>query len=303
MKACLITDEISSDPETAIELGVAWGVHDFELRGCFSDRVPRMSAYQQQCLRDTLSAYQARVIAIGPGIFKIPLPATRPPRASLGWLDRAFFETWAESQRLMQQHLQELLPASLDFANSLGAHLVIIFGFDRAGALPGEPPEEVLNCLRLAAERAQAAGLQLVLENEDGFWPDTGERLAKVIQAVNHPVLAANWDPANAFFAGDLPYPAGYSAVRGLVRHVHFKDACLAAGGTLQYAVEGQIDWAGQIQALAADGYDGYLSVETHMRPKVSAARQSLERLQALIRAAQCGPPHEELPGGRALPA
>ena len=72
MKISLITDEISADPETAIELGAEWGIRDFELRGYFTDRAPRLSDYQKQRLRDLLVEYQARIIAIGPGLFKVP---------------------------------------------------------------------------------------------------------------------------------------------------------------------------------------------------------------------------------------
>ena len=39
--------------------------------------------------------------------------------------------------------------------------------------------------------------------------------------------------------------------------------------GALQYAVDGEIDWAGQINSLANDNYQGHISIETHMRPKV----------------------------------
>lgn len=283
MKISLITDEISADPETAIELGVAWGVRDFELRGFYADRVPRLSPYQKQRLQDILDAYQARAIAIGPGLFKLAYPPKRAPWTTLGWMDRAGYESWAEAQRLVQYHLDELLPASLDYANELGVRTVVIFSFDRAGAPPGAPPEEALEALRLAAERAGAAGVQLAIETEDGFWADTGERSAHIVRAINHPALGINWDPANSFFAGDEPYPAGYQAVRGLVRHVHFKDARRDPDGAPRYVADGEIDWAGQIKALAADGYEGYISIETHLRPKVAAARAALERLRGLL--------------------
>jgi len=204
-------------------------------------------------------------------------------------MDRAGYESWAEAQRLVRYHLDELLPASLDYASEMGVRTVVIFSFDRAGAPPSELPEEVLNALRLAAERAGAAGFQLAIETEDGFWADTGARTAQIVRAINHPALGVNWDPGNAFFAGDTPYPAGYEAVRGLVRHVHFKDALRDAAGRPHYVAEGQIDWAGQIKALAADGYDGYISIETHIRPKVAAARAALERLRRLIAATQAG--------------
>ena len=287
MKVSIVTDEISADPETAIELGVEWGVHDFELRGFFTDRVPRLSAYQKQHLRDILEEHQARIVAIGPGLFKRTYPSERAARLPLGWMEQGAYTSWAETKRMLDIDLNELLPASLDYANELGAGLVLIFGFDRGGAAPGQPPEEMLNCLRAAAERAAGAGIQLVLENEDGFWADTGVRTGDLVRAVNHPALAVNWDPANAFSAGDEPFPEGYGHVRGLVRHVHFKDARREPDGSIQQAIEGDIDWAGQIRTLAADGYDGFISVETHMRPKVQSGRASLRRLRALLEAVQ----------------
>jgi len=283
MKICLLTDEISADPETAIELGVQWGIHDFELRGYYTDRAPRFSPYQKLRLKDMLGRYDARVVAIGPGLFKFPLASDRPEEFSLPWLDQALYKHWFNGKKQIDEHLNELLPESLDYANELGAQLVLVFGFDRAGLPPGSPPEELLNILLKAAERAKAAGLRLVIENEAGFWADTGERTARIVRAVNHPCLGVNWDPGNAFCEGDTPFPDGYGHVRNLVQHVHFKDARRTGAGNFEFTGEGQVDWAGQIQALAADGYSGFISVETHIRPKVAGALRALNRLRSLI--------------------
>ncbi len=87
--------------------------------------------------------------------------------------------------------------------------------------------------------------------------------------------------------AGDIPYPNGYEAVRRFVKHVHFKDAEMDEYGRRRYAVHGQIDWAGQIQALAQDGYEGYISIETHLWPKVKVAREELDMLRRLIEQAK----------------
>ena len=287
MKISIVTDEISADPETAIELGVEWGVHDFELRGYFTDRVPVLSEYQRLHLRDVLQEHEARIVAIGPGLFKCACPPARAERLPLGWMERGAYDAWSAARGVVQYHLHERLPASLDYANELGAGVLVVFGFDRAGAPPGPPPEEVLNWLRIAAERAQTAGIQIVVENEEGFWADTGMRTADMVRTVNHPCLGVNWDPGNAFAAGDKPFPEGYKKVRGLVRHVHFKDAVRGENGLVQQVVEGQIDWAGQIRALHEDGYAGFISVETHMRPKVQSGRASVQRLLALITAAR----------------
>jgi len=286
MKISIITDEVSADPETAIELAAGWGVREFELRGFYTDRAPELSQYQRQRLRDMLKDYDARVIALSPGLFKVAYPIEHAPRTSLGWMDRPGYEAWEESKRVAFHHLHELLPASLEYANELGARTIVIFSFHRAGAPPGSPPDEVLDYLSRAAERASEAGLQLVIETEEGFWADTGEHSSQVVQTINHPALGINWDPANSFCAGDNPYPDGYRHVRGLVRHVHFKDAVRDSSGGVQFALHGEIDWAGQIQALADDGYDGYISVETHLRPKVDTARRSFESLRALVTSA-----------------
>ncbi len=291
MKVSIVTDEISADPETAIELGVGWGVKDFELRGYFTDRVPIFNEYQRHHLHDVLEEYGARIVAIGPGLFKCAYPPDRAPRLPLGWMERAAHDAWSESRRMIEYHLHELLPASLDMANELGAGVLVIFGFDRGGAPAGPPPEEVLNCLRSTAERAQTTGIRIALENEDGFWADTGMRTADIVRAVNHPSLGVNWDPGNALAAGDEPFPDSYQHVRDLVRHVHFKDAVRGPEGSVRQALEGQINWAGQIRALCEDGYEGFISVETHMLPKVQSGRASLQRLAAMIAAAKIGTP------------
>lgn len=287
MEISIITDEISADFETAIELGIAWGVHNFELRGFFTDRAPNFSAYQKQCVRDVLSEYDARVIALGPGIFKIPYPPDHPTRSSLGWMDLSQYVRWADNWKLMEYHLNELLPASLDYASELGANLVVIFSFERTFDSSASPPQEVLNCLRQAAERAQAQDIFLAIETEAGYWADTGANTAQILRLINNPALRVNWDPGNAFFAGDNPYPTGYQEVQEFVQHIHYKDARRDRFNEPEYVAEGQINWAGQIKQLVGDGYDGFISIETHLKPKVTAARNALKRLQDFITAAQ----------------
>ncbi len=51
----------------------------------------------------------------------------------------------------------------------------------------------------------------------------------------------------------------------------------------LEYTTKGQIDWEGQILALMADHYTGFISIETHQRPKVAVAIKALERLQRIF--------------------
>lgn len=283
MKISIVSDEISADFETAVELGVGWGVRDFELRGVGENRVPFLTGYQKQRVREVIAQYDVNVFALSPGLFKFPYVADERPYFPVSAIDAELFAGWKSARDRMAYHLEEMLPASIEYARELGISLILSFGFSRGGLPPGDPPEEVLTSLHEAAEMVGAAGMELAIEVEAGFWADTGQRTAAIINTINHPALTVNWDPGNAIEAGDMPYPNGYEAVRELVRHVHFKDATCLPDGHYQYAIEGDIDWAGQIEALRRDGYDGFISVETHMTPKVQSARAVLERLQSLL--------------------
>ena len=76
----------------------------------------------------------------------------------------------------------------------------------------------------------------------------------------------AAWDPANALCSGESPYPGGYALLpKDRIAHVHVKD-CHMDGHKPVWGPVGtrQVDWKGQIAALHADGYKGWLSLETH---------------------------------------
>lgn len=184
---------------------------------------------------------------------------------------------------MLRDHVENLLPESLDFAAEAGARFVILFSFHRGGQPAGDAPLEVVDTLRAAAEVAAERGLTLLLETEEGHWANSGALTAALIERISHPALAANWDPANALIEGDVPYPAGYEAVRRFVRNVHFKDVIRHADGSWEIAAQGQVDWPGQIAALAADGYDGAIALEPHLSPSVAATRSALERLSNLL--------------------
>lgn len=287
MKISIVTDEISADPETAIELGVEWGVRNFELRGFGSDRVPLFSSFQRGRLREILEAFESRVVAISPGLFKCPIPLGTREHFPLRTFDYDLHRRWRNAQDLVAYHREELLPLSIEFAKDIGAKMLIAFSFKREEKGSNSPPDEILEILKESAEEASKNGLLLAIEVEAGFWADTGRNAARVVEGVNHPALGINWDPANAYVAGDTPYPKGYEAVRQYISHVHFKDIERATNGDFRFVVKGEIDWSGQIHALAQDGYQGYISVETHMAPKINAARGLTERLQQLLEASK----------------
>jgi L-ribulose-5-phosphate 3-epimerase len=120
--------------------------------------------------------------------------------------------------------------------------------------------------LRDLAEKAAKRDLIIGLENEHACNIATAAETAKVLAAIDHPNLKVVWDPANAYVSGEKPFPDGYRLlpVRRIV-HVHAKD-CRVHDHKPDWGPLGEcdIDWKGQIRALADDGYRGYISLETH---------------------------------------
>lgn len=287
MKLSIVTDEISADLETALELAKAWDLEGVELRGIGEQRYPNVSRFWQTRVPDLVAEFELPVVAISPGLFKIPYPRLPSPSARiLRWEDAMVFKRYHSSESLVRFHLEEMLPRTIQAAKQLGTEIIVAFSFDRGEDVPPTDPvpEAVIDALTDAAHQVEEAGLTLAIEVEHICWGDTGKRAAQIIERVGNPAIGINWDPANAYRAGsDHPYPEGYEAVREMIRHVHYKDATIIdpATGERGFVFDGNVDWEGQIAALLRDGYQGYMSIETHVKPKVEMAQRSLARVRA----------------------
>lgn len=264
MKISLVTDEISQDFETAIELAYSWGIRNFEIRGASRKRVPDISHEEERRIIQTIKNYNVNITAISPGLFKIPFD-------------------WEK----IKNHLQVVLPESLRLAEKLGTNMILIFGIVKQ---KGERREKVVSkiadILGEAAEKAQKKGIILALENEDVCWADTGKNTAQIIKMVNSPYLRINWDPTNAFGLGEKPYPDGYDYIKDYIANVHAKDALIDDETNLKrYVVlgEGSIDWDSQIKVLERDKYKGHLCIETHTGPRVKSSYRCYQWLKGTL--------------------
>jgi sugar phosphate isomerase/epimerase len=283
MNVSIVTDEVSSDPETALEVISSWGVKHVELRGIGDQRYPRISDYWRYRLPQLLSEFKLKVVAISPGLFQVEPPG-RPRRAMAfnRGADMRIARAEMDAEARRDEHINKLLPASIEAALELGAKCIICFAFfNRSDHTESGPlPEEAVQIVRYASDKVAAAGLTLNVEVSE-----PSQRCGDLVKRVNHPAFGVNWDPAAAFQGGeDVPYPNGYAQLRPYVRHVHFKDVQVdPSTGRRAVVVDGTIDWRGALRALEGDGFDGYISVETHRRPKVDSTYRMLRRLQGLL--------------------
>ena len=291
MRISVVTDEVSSDLETALELIGEWGAEGVELRGIGESRFPQVSETWRLRVPELLREAGLPLAAISPGLFKLATPATQSAASKiLRWEDSTVSERVAAIERTATLHLEELLPAAIGAASELGCRLIVCFSFENPNwaADSSQPaPQIVIDILRDAAKKVQDAGMTLAVEVEHVCWGATARSTLDIVERVGNPALGINWDPANAFVAGeDLPFPVGWEMVREHVRHVHYKQARRMGKGR-GFDGTGEIDWVGQVAALAASGYDGWISVESHARPKLASARQGLSDLLTLRQGAK----------------
>ena len=190
----------------------------------------------------------------------------------------------------LEHHVDELLPASIEAAKQLGVRTMVCFSFSRTGLDENASlPDEGIQILPARCRESRGGGHHYrhgggPLGLREHQHPGCGHRAARRSSLVRHQLgsrqrLRRGRGPA---------IPDGYANVRPYVRHVHFKDSKVdPATGQRPWTLEGGvIDWAGQIAALVKDGYQGYVSVEHHVRPQVKASIYTLERIRRHIREA-----------------
>jgi sugar phosphate isomerase/epimerase len=247
LKLSVITDEVSQDLSKVVKFAVEHGFDGVEVRTLWNLR-PHELVERAGEIRRELASAGLSVSAIASPVFKCRL----------------------ESDPEVQEHLR-ILERCIELAKALDTTIVRIFTFWRSGSLD-ERLKVILEKFAPAVDIAVDEGVTLAVENEPSTHVNNGRRLRQFLEAVGRPsVVRGVWDPGNDVWdpEGEQPYPEGYNYVRGLFVHVHVKDGRRL--GTRHEFVpvgEGEVNWLEQVRALVRDGYSGYLSLETHWRPK-----------------------------------
>ena len=281
----VLSDEISQDLGRALEVASKeFGLGFVDLREVNKKNIMSWDAKEVAEARNLLEKYRVRVACIASPIFKVDWPGA--PRSK-------FSPTGAEfgaSFKFEQQ--DELLERSFELARAFNTDRIRIFDFWR---LEDQKPHRsaIDEVVRAAAVKAASRGMTLVLENEYACNTATGAEAARLLTAIPEKALEITWDPGNAQFRDEAPYPGGYAPIpKQRIGHVHCKDAARSADGTKWEWMamgKGVIDWAGQFRALKADGYRHAITLETHWRgggtPEEST-RQSFAGMKTLLQKA-----------------
>jgi fatty-acyl-CoA synthase len=149
----------------------------------------------------------------------------------------------------------------VDLAAKLGTPYIRILG-DQDPAPAGEVDDNyVAGVLKDLADMAAPANVTLLVET-NGVYADT-KRLAKLIDSVDRPEVAALWDMHHPYrHMGESPA----ETVKNLgarIRYTHTKDS-VVEDGVVRYRMmgEGDLPVYEMLDALKDTGYDGYVSLE-----------------------------------------
>lgn len=239
-------DEISADLTAQLDTLAEENIFHLELRSIWGKNVLDLSPREVDTALKLLDARGVSVSAIASPIGKVPIQTE-----FAGYLPR--FER------------------ALEMARLFGTGYVRIFSFYVPAGGAERFRDEVVNRLSRLAERAEAAGVVLLHENEKDIYGETPERCADMLYRVGSPSLRLAFDPANFVQAGVRPMVDAYPLLKDYLAYVHVKDAVFS-DGAIRLPGEGDGDIPRLVEVLRDRGYRGFLSLEPH---QVLAGRNS----------------------------
>ncbi len=255
----VITDEFSQDFELICRTAVELEVPELEVRTIWDKNIVDMNDDEIERVRSIADEHGRRIISVASPVYKCTLPGG-------GDIDERFEQDAFHAAHSFEDQ-PRILSRALEIANRLGAPFVRVFSFWRT-VDPAKNFSRIIELLAEGGEHAKAAGITLGLENEHACNFATGAEAGRAIRELDPEAYGVVWDPANAYVAGETPYPDGYSHVPAdRICHVHAKDGVMnsetdrMAWGDVG---AGNVRWEDQLAALVADGYAGSVSLETH---------------------------------------
>lgn len=243
-RLAFITDEVTQSFAHAVEFAKQYGLQGLELRTVDNTPIDQISAETLKQWKQTLDDAGLCVPSLASSFFKCELSAD--------CID-------AEMEKLQRL---------CDAADILGCPFIRGFSFLARADVPFDAAA-LAPYFQQAADLLQRRGKTLLLEADPGVNTCNHARLAQLLQQVDRPEIGAIFDPGNSLYdpLGEVPFPDAYEKIRPFAKHVHIKDAVRTPDAAECVRVgDGQVGYRELLCRLKADGYSGFLSLETHYR-------------------------------------
>lgn len=247
-KKGVITDEISQDFQVAAELAMKYNLDALEIRSVW-EKGPHELNEEDIDKIDKIARNSGLII-----------PAISSP----------FFKCDIDNADEIKTHMN-ILEKSINLAQKVGAKYIRGFTFWSKGGFE-ENLDKIVSKFEEPLKILEREDMTLVLEFDPSVFATNAAKLAKVICGIGSVRVKGLWDPGNDIYEpdGEVPYPDGYEIIKPYMVHMHLKDAVKLPDGKVAGVPigEGQVDYRGHFRRLIEDGYDGYIMLETHYRPK-----------------------------------
>jgi L-ribulose-5-phosphate 3-epimerase len=285
---CFITDEVSRDLGVALKFASEFGVKQVELRAVDNMYCFRHDPEKLKQIHAQLREHGIRVAILSTPVLKCVLPGSTLTTGSAREVQAAQKDFPVPVEEQFAQQLQ-FLRKSIEAARILETDRLRIFSYWRVEDREKERPR-IVEGLRRITEVAEKEKVRLCIENEPGCNLANCRETSSVLKEISSPALGMNWDIANGLSTGEKPYPDGFDLLdKKRIWHVHIKDSRRNpdTGRRQTCAVgDGEIPYREIFPALAAAGYSGALSMETHFSINGSrepASRRSMEGLLKVV--------------------
>ncbi|MCS6861186.1 MAG: sugar phosphate isomerase/epimerase [Abditibacteriales bacterium] len=256
-KLAVITDEISQDLSVAAAMVKDFGGAALEIRSVWDKDPYELEDADIERIRNIAAEHGLKICGIATPFYKCDFGD-------------------AEQE---QRHL-DILRKCIALAHRLDTQLIRVFTFWKQ---PGTPPwEQIAEKFQAPIRMAEQEDIILGIENEPSTMAANARKTADFLRLVNHPRVRSIWDPGNEAWDDEsgAAFPDGYATLKPWIVHVHLKDLKHTPDGKVEGVKfgTGEVDYIGQFKALKADGYDGYLSLETHWRIRHEIPDDLLQR-------------------------
>jgi len=195
--------------------------------------------------------------------------------------------SWIEPDRHYRAIRREHTKRALKLANEIGAKNLQT---EPGGPLaPGQSWEDAAKIfydeLMPCVEVAEQAEVGLLIEPEPGLMIERFDEYLSFVERIDSPWVGLNFDIGHAYCVGEDPQH-WVAKMAKHTRHYHFED--IAATRVHQHLVPGRgaIDFAATLAAIAATGYDGWITVELYpyIDDPDAAAREAYQFMTAALR-------------------
>ncbi len=241
MKLSGFADEISPDLFEQVRVLGSLGMQYVEIRSVWKKNILTMSDEEWATVKAMLDQHGIRVSAIASRIGKDDIGAD--PEQTYRELERA-----------------------IEAAGWFGTPYIRIFSFSiPRGDEADRHRHAVLARMKVMTERAEQAGVILLLENETGMFGDVPERCRDLLHTTASPCLKLAFDSGNFRQGGVQPTTDAYPQLASFIAYVHVKDIDPVSLDEVPPG-DGDAELDSLLRHLNASGYDGFLSLEPHLR-------------------------------------